>query len=106
MDQWSIKSTNYGTVIFPKKHIEFSHIFAPSTKITSIFTFLVSTTIDNDKIHQIDIKIVFLYDNLEDKNSHGLSRIQGFAFKSKVNLVFKLSKNTCRFKHSPRACIK
>ncbi|KAL9259890.1 Retrovirus-related Pol polyprotein from transposon TNT 1-94-like protein [Drosera capensis] len=71
-----------------KKGIDFDEIFSPVVKMTSMLGLAASM---NLKIDQLDVKIIFLHGNLNEKIY--MTHIEGFEVKGKEHLVCRLKKS-------------
>ena len=80
--------------------IDFSEIFSPVAKMTSI-RFLLSLTATFDlEVEQMDVKTMFLHGDLNEEIY--MKQPEGFSVKGKKELVYKLKKSLYGLKQSPR----
>jgi hypothetical protein len=80
--------------------IDFSEIFSPDSKLTSI-RFLLSIVVSFDlEVEQMDVKTTFLHGDLEEEIY--MKQPKGFVVKRKKELVCKLKKSLYALKQSPR----
>ncbi|CAL5429326.1 unnamed protein product [Camellia sinensis] len=83
-----------------KKGIDFDEIFSPVVKMTSIQVSLGLAACLNLEVEQMDIKIAFLHDDLEEEIY--MEQPEGFEAKEKQYLVCKLKKSLYGLKQAPR----
>jgi hypothetical protein len=76
---------------FTQEGINFNETFFLVTQMESIQIVFVMTTIENLKVHQMDVKIVFLNGNLS-KEIH-MQQLEGLVVKGKNNMVCKFKKS-------------
>ena len=74
-----------------KKGIDFNEIFSTVVKMTSIMTMLSLMVIEYLHIEQLDVKTTFLHGYLEEDIY--MQQPQGYEFKGKENLVWRLKKS-------------
>jgi hypothetical protein len=80
--------------------VDFSEIFSPVAKLTSIRILMsLAVTLDLD-IEQMDVKIVFLHGDLEEEIY--MRQPEGFVVKGKQELVCKIKRSIYGLKQSPR----
>jgi len=80
--------------------VDYNETFAPIAKFVSIRYILALVTIEDMKIHQMDVKTVFLKSDLE-KEIH-MEQPKGFT-QGDEHLVCKIHKSLYGLKQSPRA---
>jgi hypothetical protein len=82
------------------KGVEFSDIFSPIVKLTSIRVLMSLVTTFDLEIELMDVKIVFLHGDLEEEIY--MKRPEGFVVKGKKYLLCKLKRSLYGLKKSPR----
>jgi len=80
--------------------IDFSDIFSPFAKVTSIRLLLSIVSAFDFEVEQMDVKTTFLHADLEEEIY--MKQPEGFAVKGKKELVSKLRKSLYGLKQSPR----
>ena len=83
-----------------KKGIDFDEIFSPVVKLSSIKIILGLATNQDLELEQLDVKTAFLHGDLEEEIY--IQQLEGFEFKRKENLVYKLKKSLYGLKQDPR----
>ena len=83
-----------------KKDIDFEDIFSLVVKLSSICVALGLVARLNLESEQLDVKIAFLHGDLEEEIY--MKQPEGFEFKGKENLVYKLKKSLYGLKQAPR----
>ena len=74
-----------------KKDFDFEEIFSPVVKMSSIRVVLGLATSMNLEIEQLDVKIAFLYDGLEEEIY--MEQLEGFTIKGNEHLMCRLKKS-------------
>ena len=74
-----------------KPGIDYSEIFSPVVKISTIRSVLSIVVVENLHLEQLDVKIAFLHGDLEEDIY--MQQPEGYAVKGKENLVCKLKKS-------------
>ena len=82
-----------------KESIDFNEIFSPVVRLTTGRVVLAMCATFDLHLEQLDVKIVFLYEKLEEE-IHMLQP-KGFTEIRKENLVYKLNKSLYGFKQAP-----
>ena len=80
--------------------IDFSDIFSPVSKVTSIRLLLSIAAAFDFEVEQMDVKTTFLHGDLEEEIY--MKQPEGFAVKGKKELVCKLKKSLYGLKQSAR----
>ena len=83
-----------------KKGIDFEEIFSPIVKMSSILVDLGLSALLNLEVEQFDVKIAFLYGNLDEEIY--MQQPEGFEVKGKEILICKLKKILYGLKQAPR----
>nr|GEV65682.1 hypothetical protein [Tanacetum cinerariifolium] len=83
--------------------IDFEESFAPVARLEAIRIFLAYAAHKNMVVYQIDVKIMFLNDNLREEVY--VSQSDGFVDQDNPNHVYKLKKALYGLKQAPRACL-
>ena len=83
-----------------EKGIDFEEIFSPVVKMSSIRVFLGLAAVQDLEIEQLDVKMVFLHDDLEEEIY--MEQPKGFKVLGKENLVCHLTKSLYGLKQAPR----
>jgi ATP-binding cassette subfamily B (MDR/TAP) protein 1 len=83
-----------------KKGIDYSEIFSPVVKLTTIRVVLGIVAAENLHLEQLDVKTAFLHGNLEEDIY--MQQPEGFAMQGKENQVCKLQKSLYGLKQAPR----
>ncbi|GJY79559.1 retrotransposon protein, putative, ty1-copia subclass [Tanacetum coccineum] len=83
--------------------IDFEESFALVARLEAIRIFLAFAAHMNMVVYQMDVKIVFLNDNLREEVY--VSQSDGFVDKDNPNRVYKLKKALYGLKQAPRACM-
>jgi hypothetical protein len=83
-----------------KKGIDFEEIFSPVVKISSIKVVLGLAANMNLEIEQLDVKMAFLYGDLEEEIY--MEQLEGFPTKGNEHLVCQLKKSLYGLKQAPR----
>ncbi len=60
---------------------------SPFAQMKSIWNVLIVITIDDLEVHQIDVKMIFLRDFLEEIH---MQQLEGFVVKGKEEIVWKI----------------
>jgi hypothetical protein len=81
--------------------IDYNETFAPVAKFTSIYCILALATLEDMEIHQMDVKMTFLNDELEEEIY--MEQVQGFVHQGGEHVVCKFRKSLYGLKQSPRA---
>jgi hypothetical protein len=84
-----------------KEGIDYDEIFAPISKYTSIGVIIYLTAIFGWKLHQMDVKTVFLNNEVEQEVY--IEQPEGFVIHEKEFHVCKLKKALYGLKQAPRA---
>ena len=74
--------------------------FSPVMKLTTVRTILALVAWDDLYMEQINLKMAFLYSDLEEEIY--MVQPQGFKVKGKENMVCKLQKSLYGLKQAPR----
>ena len=86
---------------FEHKHgIDYSKLFSPVVKNTTIRLVLGMVASENLHLEQLDVKTAFLYGDLEEEIY--MHRPEGFIVQRKENLVCRLTKSLYGLKQTPR----
>ena len=86
---------------FQQKHgIDFTEIFSPVVKMTTIRVILSIVAAENLHLEQLDVKTAFLHGDLEEDIY--MTQPEGFEVPGKENLVCKLHKSLYGLKQAPR----
>jgi len=80
--------------------IDFGDIFSPVAKVASIRLLLSVVAAFDFEVEQMDVKTTFLHQDLEEEIY--MKQLEGFAVKSKKELVCKLKKSLYGLKQTPR----
>jgi len=83
-----------------KKGIDYSEIFSPVVKLTTIRVVLGIVAAENLHLEQLDVKTTFLHSDLEEDIY--MQQPEGFAIQGKENQVYKLKKSLYGLKQAPR----
>ena len=83
-----------------KKRIDYSKIFSPVMKLTTIRVVLGIVAAENLHFEQLDVKTTFLHGELEEDIY--MQQPEGFAIQGKENQVCKLKKSLYGLKQAPR----
>jgi hypothetical protein len=83
-----------------KQGIDFTEIFSPVVKMTTIRVILSITAAENLHLEQLDVKTAFLHGDLEEDIY--MTQPEGFEVPGKQNLVCKLRKSLYGLKQAPR----
>ena len=83
-----------------KANLDFFDTFSPVTRITSIRLLIAIATIFYLKIHQMDVKIVFLNWDLEEEIH--MDQTEGFVELGQESKVCKLTKSLYDLKQAPK----
>jgi len=83
-----------------KKGIDYSEIFSPVVKLTTIRVVLGIVAAENLHLEQLDVKTAFLHGELEEDIY--MQQLEGFAIQGKENQVCKLKKSLYGLKQAPR----
>ena len=108
---FKIKKDGSGTIIkykarmvvkgfLQKKGVDFSEIFSPVVKMTSIRVFLGLAASLNLELEQLDVRTAFLHGDLDEEIY--MEQPEGFEVSGKKNLVCKLKKSLYGLKQAPR----
>jgi len=82
--------------------IDFSDIFSPIAKVTSIRLLLSVVAALDFEVEQMDVKTTFLHRDLEEEIY--MKQPEGFMVKGKKEMVCRLKKSMYGLKQSPRTC--
>ena len=83
-----------------KKGIDYSEIFSPVVKMSTIRLVLGMVAAENLYLQQLDVKIAFLHGDLEE--DFYMIQLEGFIVQGQENLVCKLRKNLYGLKQASR----
>ena len=83
-----------------KKGIDYSEIFSPVVKMSTIRLVLGMVAAENLHLEQLDVKIAFLHGDLEEDLY--MIQLEGFIVQGQQNLVCKLRKSLYGLKQAPR----
>jgi ATP-binding cassette subfamily B (MDR/TAP) protein 1 len=83
-----------------KKGIDYSEIFSPVVKLTTIRVVLGIVAAENLHLEQLDVKTTFLHGELEEDIY--MQQPEGFSTQGKENQVCKLKKSLYGLKQAPR----
>lgn len=83
-----------------KQGIDFTEIFSPVVKMTTIRVILSIVAAENLHLEQLDVKTAFLHGDLEEDIY--MTQPEGFEVPGKENLVCKLHKSLYGLKQAPR----
>ena len=83
-----------------KEGVDYTDIFSPVVKLTTIRLVLAIVAAENLHLEQLDVKTAFLHGDLEEDIY--MHQPQGFSVKGKENLVCKLKKSLYGLKQAPR----
>jgi hypothetical protein len=83
-----------------KEGIDYSDIFSPVVKLTTIRSVLSIVAAEGLHLEQLDVKTAFLHGDLEEEIY--MQQPNGFSMKGKENLVCKLKKSLYGLKQAPR----
>ncbi|GJV98723.1 zinc finger, CCHC-type containing protein [Tanacetum coccineum] len=83
-----------------KSGIYYFDTYAPVARISTIRLLIALASIRNLIIHQMDVKTIFLNDELNEKVY--MNQPQGFIMPDNENKVCKLIKSLYRLKHAPK----
>uniref|UniRef100_A0A2N9EY29 CCHC-type domain-containing protein n=1 Tax=Fagus sylvatica TaxID=28930 RepID=A0A2N9EY29_FAGSY len=83
-----------------KEGVDYTDIFSPVVKLTTIRLVLGIVTAENLHLEQLDVKTAFLHGDLEEDIY--MRQPQGFIVQEKESLVCKLRKNLNGLKQAPR----
>ena len=81
--------------------MDYSDTFSPVVKMTSVRLFISLATIYNWDLHQLDIKNVFLHDDLQEEVY--MEQPLGFVAQGEIRRVCRLRKSLYSLKQSPHA---
>ena len=84
-----------------KKGIDYSEIFSPVVKLTTIRVVLGIVAAENLHLEQLDVKTAFLHGDLEE-DIYMQQQPEGFAIQERENQVCKLKKSLYGLKQAPR----
>jgi hypothetical protein len=82
-----------------KEGVDYEEIFSPTTKWATIRTLFSMVAQNGWKIHQMDVKIVFLNGDLEDNVF--MSQPKGFVVNGQEHKVCKLIESLYNLKQTP-----
>ena len=80
--------------------IDYTDVFTPVVKLTTIRLVLSMVVAENLLLHQMDVNTTFLHGDLEDELY--MTQPEGFVVKGKENLVCKLKKSLYGLKQAPK----
>jgi ATP-binding cassette subfamily B (MDR/TAP) protein 1 len=80
--------------------IDYSEIFSPVVKLTTIRVVLGIVAAENLHLEQLDVKTAFLHGELEEDIY--MQQPEGFAIQGKENQICKLKKSLYGLKQAPR----
>ncbi|CAN1807780.1 Retrovirus-related Pol polyprotein from transposon TNT 1-94 [Linum perenne] len=83
-----------------KEGIDYTEIFSPVVKLTTIRTVLSIVATEDLHLEQLDVKTAFLHGDLEEEIY--MQQPEGFSVKGKEKLVCKLQKSLYGLKQAPR----
>ena len=83
-----------------KESIDFTEIFSPVVKMTSIRVVLAMAAWMDLEIEQLDVKTAFLHGELEEEIY--MKQPEGFEVKGKEHMVCRLKKSLYSLKQAPR----
>ncbi|KAE8729558.1 hypothetical protein F3Y22_tig00003507pilonHSYRG00010 [Hibiscus syriacus] len=83
-----------------KECIDYNEIFSPVVKLSTIRLVLKIVAAENLHLEQLDVKITFIHDDLEEEIY--MSQPKGFIEADKKNLVCRLKKSLYGLKQAPR----
>ena len=83
-----------------KEGIDYTEIFSPVLKLTTIRLVLSIVAAENLHLEQLDVKTAFLHGDLEE--DYYMKQPKGFQVSGKENLVCKLKKSLYGLKQAPR----
>ena len=83
-----------------RQGIDFTEIFSPVVKMTTIRVILSIVAAENLHLEQLDVKTAFLHGDLEEEIF--MAQPKGFEVQGKENLVCKLHKSLYGLKQAPR----
>ena len=81
--------------------VDYSDTFSPVAKMTSVRLFISLAATHNWDLHQLDIKNVFLHDDLQEEVY--IEQPPGFVAQGEIGKVYRLRKSLYGLKQSPRA---
>ena len=81
--------------------VDYSNTFSPVAKMTSVRLFISQLATHNLDLHQLDIKNVFLHDDLQEEVY--MEQPLGFVAQGEIGKVCRLRKSLYNLKQSPRA---
>ena len=83
-----------------REGIDYNELFSPVMKYSSIRILLALVTQYELELDQLDVKIAFLYGDLEEETY--MSQSIGLKTARKENMVCKMKKSLYKLKQSPR----
>ena len=83
-----------------KRGIDYSEVFSPFIKNTTIKLVLGIVASENLHLEQLDVKTVFLHSDLEKEIY--MHQLEGFIVQGNKNLVCRLTKSLCGLKQALR----
>ena len=85
---------------FQKEGIDYNEVFSPIVRYTSIKVFLSIIAMQNLELEQMDIKMTFLYGDLEEEIY--VEQSEGFKESRSKGKVCRLQRSLYGLKQSPR----
>ena len=85
-----------------KEGLDYFETYSPVTRITSIRMLIAQAAVHNLKIHQMDVKTVFLNGELEEEIY--MEQPEGFLVPGKEKKVCRLVKSLYGLKQEPKQC--
>nr|KYP54754.1 Retrovirus-related Pol polyprotein from transposon TNT 1-94 [Cajanus cajan] len=82
--------------------VDFFDTYSPVCKVTTIRVLIALACVSNLKIHQMDVKTVFLNSDLEEEIY--INQLEGFIEPGMENKVCKLVKSLYGLKQAPKQC--
>lgn len=83
-----------------KERLDYFDTYSPTMRITSIRLVFAITCIRNPQVHQMDVKIAFLYGKLEEESY--MDQPEGFVASRQINKVCKFVKSLYGLKQAPQ----
>lgn len=82
-----------------RKDIDYSELFSPVVKLTTIRVVLNIMVVEDLHLKQLNVKTIFLHGSLE-KDIY-MQQLQGYKIEDNTKMVCKLKKNLYRLKQAP-----